>query len=266
VSGLVDAHVHLLPDRLAAAIRRFFEERMPSYCHYPYPWQAARAAIADAGVTRCWSLPYSHKPDVAAPLNRWMAEAFHDDPMVVPGGTVHPGDDVGGVVREALVDLRLRILKIHCSVGAFAPDDERLDPLWREASARGTPVVVHLGHAVDGTTAADEVRPIAAVARRWPEARIVVAHCGAPAVEPVLALLRATRAVHADLTPVGARLTPVDAAALAGLEDRILFGSDAPNTGSAIGTSVAHVRAMGLGADAEAAVLGGNATRLLAPH
>jgi predicted TIM-barrel fold metal-dependent hydrolase len=266
VSAVVDAHVHLLPDRLAAAIRRFFEERMPSYCHYPYPWEQARAAVVAAGVARCWSLPYAHRPDVAAPLNRWMAEAFHHDPVVVPGGTVHPGDDVAGVVREALVDLRLRVLKIHCSVGAFTADDERLDPLWREASARATPVVVHLGHAVDGTTTAEEVAPIADVARRWPDARIVVAHCGAPAVAPVLALLRATRAVHADLTPVGARLAALDAAALAGLEDRILFGSDAPNTGSPIERSVAHVRALGLAPDAEVAILGGNALRLLAPH
>jgi uncharacterized protein len=93
---LVDAHVHLLPDRLAAAIRRFFVERMPHYTGYPYEFAAARAAIQAAGVTRCWTLPYAHKPGMARDLNRWMVETFADDPLVVRGATLHPGDDVGG--------------------------------------------------------------------------------------------------------------------------------------------------------------------------
>lgn len=263
---LVDAHVHLLPDRLADAIRAFFRDRHPDYCLYPHRWREARAALVAAGVARCWSLSYAHRPGIAAPLNRWMAEAFLDDPVVVPGGTAHPGDDVAGVVREALVDLRLRVLKLHCSVGGFVPDDERLDPLWRAASARGTPVVVHLGHAEDGTTRADEVDALARVAGDWPEARIVVAHCAAPAVDSALDLLRRTRHVYADLTPVGPRAAHVTAAAIAGVEDRLLFGSDVPNTGIALEAAVAHVRALGLSDDALVAVLGGTAERLLAPH
>ena len=50
---------------------------------------------------------------------------------------------------------------------------------------------------------------------------------------------------------------------MAGLEDRLLFGSDAPNTGVTIEQAVAHVRSLGLDGDAESAVLGGNAERLL---
>ena len=188
---LVDANVHLLPDRLAAAIRRFFVERLPGYGRYPHEHVAARAAIAAAGVTRCWSLPYAHKPGMARDLNRWMAETFADDPLVVAGAALHPGDDVTANVADALDGLGLRVVKLHCSVGRFAADD----------------------------------------ARRWPEARIVIAHCAAPATAAALALLRSSRAVCADLTPVGPRLAPVSRDDLAGLEDRILFGSDAPNTG-----------------------------------
>src|SRR5262249_2307646 len=104
---LVDAHVHLLPDRLAHAIRRFLVERMPDYEGYPCELAPARAAIAAAGVTRCWSLPYAHKPGLAHDLNRWMGETFADDAMVVPGATVHPADDVAREVAEALDVLRL---------------------------------------------------------------------------------------------------------------------------------------------------------------
>ena len=44
--ALVDAHVHLLPDRLADAIRGFFAARMPDYCRYPHRWAEARADVA----------------------------------------------------------------------------------------------------------------------------------------------------------------------------------------------------------------------------
>jgi hypothetical protein len=260
---LVDAHVHLLPDRLARAIRRFFVERMPDYGGYPCELAPARAAIAAAGVTRCWSLPYAHKPGMARDLNRWMAETFADDAMVVAGATVHPGDDVAGEIAEALDVLGLRVVKLHCSVGDFTPDDPRLDPLWRRVSATGRPVVVHAGHAENGQTTPAELAPLERVARRWPDARIVLAHCGAPATRASLDLLRRAPSLYADLTPVGPLLAAVSREAIAGLEDRLLFGSDAPNTGVTIEQAMAHVRSLRLDGDAESAVLGGNAERLL---
>jgi predicted TIM-barrel fold metal-dependent hydrolase len=261
---LVDAHVHLLPDPLARAIRRFFVERIPDYSGYPCELAPARAAIAAAGVTRCWSLPYAHKPGMARDLNRWMAETFADDAMVVGGATVHPADDVAREVAEALDVLGLRIVKLHCSVGAFAPDDPRLDPLWRHVSTAGCPVVVHAGHAENGLSSAAELTPLERVARRWPDARIVLAHCGMPATSAALDLLRRAPSLYADLTPVGPMLAQVSREAIAGLEDRLLFGSDAPNIGVTIEQAVVHVRALALDADAERAVLGGTAERLLA--
>ena len=262
---VVDAHVHLLPERLAAAIRRFFADLAPSgYMLYPHEHTAALRALRDAGIDRCWTLPYARRPGMASALNRWMAETYGGHATVVPGATVHPGDDVGEVLGEALGTFGLSVLKLHCSVGGFAADDPRLEPLWRRVSASGHPVVVHAGHAVDGTTTAADIAPIAGVARRWPDARIVIAHCGAPAVDTALAVLRATRAVHADLTPIGRALAPIARDAIAGLERRLLFGSDAPNVGVTIEEGLAHVRALGLDAGDEAAVLGGNAERLLA--
>jgi hypothetical protein len=262
---IVDAHVHLLPDRLAAAIRRFFmQHALGSFFTYPHDATSARACIVAAGVDRCWSLPYAHKPGMASALNRWMAEAFAGDPVVVAGATVHPADDVAAVVGEALDALGLRLVKLHCSVGKFDADDARLDPLWRKVSASGHPVVVHIGQSAGGTTDAPELATVGRVAQRWPDARIVIAHCGAPAVDAALAILRETRSTYADLTPIGLALAPVDRARIAGLEQRLLLGSDAPNTGVSIEQAVAHVRALGLDAAAETAVLGGTAERLLA--
>ena len=260
---LVDAHTHLLPDRLAAKIRRALEAYMGPSLAYPYSVAEARAAVIAAGVDRCWSLPYAHKPGMASGLNRWMAETFTRDPVVIPGGTLHPADDVDAVLDEALDELGLPLLKLHCSVGDFAPDDARLEPLWRRVSAEGQPVVVHAGHAVNGLTTAAEIEALGRVARRWPDARIVLAHCGLPAVDAALALLRETRALSADLTGVGAELTAITRETISGIETRLLFGSDAPNAWVRIEDGVAHVRALGLAPDVERAILGDNALRLL---
>jgi predicted TIM-barrel fold metal-dependent hydrolase len=261
---LVDAHTHLLPDRLAAAIRGYFEAHLDA--DLPYPWQAAqvRERLRAAGVTTCWSLPYAHRAGMAGALNRWMAEAFPpSDPVVIPGATLHPGDDVERLLDEALGELSLRVVKLHCAVGGYSPDDARLEPLWKRVSEAGQPVVIHVGRSAQGATTNEEVASLSRVVERWPEARIVVAHCGAPAVGATLALLRRARSVHADLTPVVRTLVPLARGDVTGLERKLLFGSDAPNTSVRVEDAVAYVRSWGLPADDEAAVLGGNARALL---
>ena len=204
-------------------------------------------------------------PASPAALNRWMAETWSGDPLVLPGATVHPDDDVAAIVREAIDELGLTVFKLHCSVGAFSVEDSRLDPLWERVSETGRPVVVHAGRAPEGTAAAEEVEAVGRAAARWPGARIVIAHFGSP--------LRASHArpdpphrqpnVYADLTPVVADPVRLSRADIAGLERRILFGSDTPTVAVSIEDSLARVRGWGLSPADEAAVLGGNAARLV---
>ena len=265
-SPIVDAHTHLFPERLAAAIRAFFVQYLsPDAFHYSSVWKDARAVLEAAGVSRCWTLPYVRQPNGARALNRWMAETFGSDAFVEPGATVHPGDNVRAIVDEAVDELGLRLFKLHCAVGAYALTDERLDPLWRRISGEGTPVVVHLGHSAAGNTEVGELDGLERVARRWPEARIILAHCAAPAVEEALALLHRCPNLHADLTPVVFHLAPLHPGSLAGLEERILFGSDIPNVVVKVEDALAAIRGLGLAPQHEALVLGGNANRLVPP-
>jgi len=263
---IVDAHTHLLPDRLGRAIRAYFLQALPpeSFPYAPEP-DLAHAALRAAGVARCWSLPYVRRPGSASALNRWMAETWRSDALVEPAGTVHPGDDVAAVADEALA-LGLRLFKLHCAVGSFSLDDERLAPLWRLVSDRGLPVVVHLGHSPAGPTEPDELAILDRVAAAWPEARIVLAHLAAPSVDPALLLLHRHRSLHADLTPVVFHPVPVGPGALAGLTHKILFGSDLPSLGLSFGEVVAHVKTLGLAPEEEQAVFAGNADRLVPPR
>lgn len=260
---IVDSHTHLLPDRLAIAIREFFGEHLGGEIPYPCDREGACGALREAGVHSCWALPYVRRAGSASALNQWMASAFKDDPFVEAGATVHPGDDVQALLHEALDVLELAVVKIHCSVGSFQADDPRLDALWSKVSESGHPVVVHAGHAVAGTTASEEIAPLARVAARWPSARLIVAHTGAPAVEETLALMRRAPSVYADLAPVVRDPVGLDTKAIDGLEHRILFGSDAPNVVFPIDEGIRRVRSWQLSDEHEAAILGGNAERLL---
>jgi predicted TIM-barrel fold metal-dependent hydrolase len=194
-----------------------------------------------------------------------MAETWRHDPLVEPAGTVHPGDDVAAVVDEALA-LELRLFKLHCAVGSYSLDDQRLAPLWERVSERRLPVVVHLGHSPAGPTEPDELAALDRVATAWPEASIVLAHLAAPSVQEALALLHRHRSLHADLTPVVFHPVPVSPGSLGGLTHKILFGSDLPSLGLAFGEVVAHVRTLGLTPDEERAVFAGNADRLVPPR
>ena len=266
--GVVDAHTHvLLPPRVATRVRGFFEAYGYDALTYPLDPTVVLAQLADDGVTEAWSLPYAHRPGTARDFNAHSAAAAAgtDGPVrVVPGATVHPGDDdPAGIVAEAVDDLGCRVLKLHCSVGDYQPTDPRLRPALQVCADRGVPVVVHLGHAVDGTTAGDEVGPLAEVAAAMPDVTFIAAHTGHPATAAVVEVMRAHDNVHADLTPVLMDPVAVDATDLEALADRFLFGSDAPNTGLAAGEALARLGALGLSAAARAAIVGGTARRLV---
>ena len=135
---------------------------------------------------------------------------------IVAGATVHPADDDPvGIVRDAVERLGCRVLKLHCSVGDFPADDPRLEPVWAQVERMGMPVVVHVGHGVDGRTHAHEVGPIDVVARRHPAATIIIAHCANPAVDAALDLVERHTSVYADLTPVLTEPTRIPAGRVA---------------------------------------------------
>jgi predicted TIM-barrel fold metal-dependent hydrolase len=267
---VVDAHVHLLPPRLQAAIRGFFDRHGIDSGRFAYPADHGEICdrLAAEGVSEVWSLPYARRPGSAADLNASMAglaAARRGGPVRVIGGcTVHPGDDQPvTLVRSAVEDLGLRVLKLHCSVGDFSPDDPRLDPVWGYAAEIALPVVLHAGHAPDGHTGEAELEPVAEVARRHPGARVIIAHCGHTASQAALRLVAGHEHVYADLTPVIHHPVRVPAAQLSALAGKLLFGSDAPNTGLTVTELLDGLDGGQLPDRAWAALTGGTARRLV---
>ena len=262
---VVDAHVHLHPGRLGEKVREFFAP-MAESLQYPLDHGLVRAQLAAEGFTEIWALPYAHKPGVADGLNestRHIAEA--PGPLsVVAGCTAHPGDpDPAATVRRAVEDLGARVLKLHCSVGDYAADDERLSPMWDYAQQVALPVVVHVGHDTNGQTSDHELGPIQVVAERHPDAVIVIAHCALPAVTDALDLIEGHRHVYGDVTPVMWEPPAIPPDRWRAVGGKLLFGSDAPNSTINAAAHLAAVREQCDTDDHRTSISGGLARRLV---
>jgi predicted TIM-barrel fold metal-dependent hydrolase len=239
VDGVVDAHVHLMPDRLMAAIRGALGRDAGWEFDHPTDPDRMEAALAAAGVERYVALPYAHEPGVADGLNAWVCERAAESTRAVPFASVHAADDD---VREIAVDAfeaGARGLKFQFPVQGFPPDDPRLAPAYEAAADRELAVVMHAGTAPmftdDPNVGVDRFRSFLA---SFPELRVCVAHMGAYEVEAFLDLARAHESVFLDTTfamsSVARRFADFDPAAvpdevLTELSTSIMYGSDYPN-------------------------------------
>jgi len=147
VGGVIDAHMHLMPDRLMTAIRESLSDTAGWSFDHPTDLDSMTEVLERAGVEQCIALPYAHRPGIAPDLNEWICEETADSEMAIPFATVHAADeDVGAIVEEAF-SRGARGLKFQLPVQGFAADDPRLDPAYEVAAEWDYPVLFHAGTA-----------------------------------------------------------------------------------------------------------------------
>jgi len=278
--GLVDTHVHVMPQRLLDRIWAYFDSAGPLVGRpwpitYRWPQDERVAHLRALGVRAFPTLFYAHKPGMAEGLNDWGRDFAreqrahgHDD--VVQSATFFPEPGVLAYTARAL-DEGAKVFKVHVQVGAFDPRDPQLDPVWGLLAEAGIPVVVHTGsgpapgrHTGPG--------PFEQVLARHPRLTAVVAHLGMPEYDAYLELAARHPNVHLDTTMVfvdffdGAqeqtRLARALAPRLADLGDRVVLGTDFPNIPYAYAHQLDALQRPGLGPDWLRAVLWHNGARL----
>lgn len=237
---LVDAHVHVFPDRLFNAVWRWFD-RFGWPIRYRLYADQVIEHLTSRGVQDVVLLHYAHKPGMARAMNAFVAElaARH---RVAAVGTVFPGEpDQEQIVEEAFA-LGLTGLKLHCHVQGVPVDDPRLFPVYQRCAARGVPAVVHAGReprpSAEGlaTLPADPhticgVERTARVLRAFPTLKLCVPHLGADEFPAYRELLLRHDNLWVDTTMMlagyfdGGDPWPVVRAR----PDRVLYGSDFPN-------------------------------------
>jgi hypothetical protein len=272
LEGLVDVHVHFLPDRVMDAVWAYFDQAPGHYgtdwpVNYRTPAEERLKTLQSLGVRAFPALVYPHKPDMAASLNAWARDFAASTPGCVPSGTFFPEPSAPEYVREAL-ELGTRIFKVHVQVGDYDPRSGELDDVWGQLAEAGVPVVVHCGSGpIPGRHTGPG--PFGEVLRKHPRLTAVIAHLGMPEYAEHLALTSYPN-VHLDttmaLTPFTESLMPFPrdlVPRLADLQDRIVLGSDFPNIPYEYAVQLSSLEALDLGDDWLRAVCWSNGARLL---
>ncbi|WP_232660921.1 amidohydrolase family protein [Pseudonocardia sp. TRM90224] len=237
--GLVDVHVHFLPEPVMRKVWAYFDKAQTHYgaawpVHYRLPEAERVAVLEKLGVRTYAPLVYPHKPGMGRWLTEWVTEFAARTPAAVPTATLYPEPDVVEYLRAA-VEAGAKIVKVHVQVGAFDPRDPLLRDAWGLLAEAGVPAVVHCGDGpLRGTyTGLDVFGEVLAAHPRLP---VVLAHAGMPDYVGALDLVHRFENVRIDTTMVGtafsedmAPLPPDWAARLADVADRVVLGTDFPN-------------------------------------
>jgi len=265
---VIDAHVHLFPDRMFDAIWRWFEAHgWP--IRYPLKTPEAIAFLKARGVEHVVALTYSHKPGMARALNAYAAELARREPFVTALGTVLPGEpDAEAIVDEAFA-LGLSGLKLHCHVQCFSPDHDAVGPIYEACARRGLPLVMHAGREPRSLAYRRDPHELCAaerterVLRDHPTLKLCVPHLGADEFDPYLRLLERHENLWLDTTMMLADYFPMKPSPLFfARPERVLYGTDFPNLPYAWDRELTRLRAHGVREGDLEAVLAGNARRL----
>jgi predicted TIM-barrel fold metal-dependent hydrolase len=271
--GLVDVHVHFMPKNVMDKVWAYFDAAGPLIgTAWPIAYRSDEQDRLDRlralGLRAFPSLVYPHKPGMAQWLNSWAADFAARQPDVLQTATFFPEPGAGAYVRAAL-DGGARLFKAHVQVGAYDPRDPLLDEVWGALADAGAPVVVHCGGG-PAPGAFTGPGPFAQVLARHPALTAVIAHLGMPEYAEFLELADRYPRVQLDTTmaftdftelrmPFPGELRP----RLLDLGDRVLLGSDFPNTPYPYAHQVESLLRLDLGEDWLRGVLHHNAARLL---
>ncbi len=270
IPGIVDAHVHFLPDNLQEAVWRWFDRLTPRWpVAYRSPAAERVAVLAQVGVRHHTALAYAHRPGMLRYLNDHTLGLAAEVPAVIPTFTIFPEPGVGAETARCLA-AGGRCVKVHLQVGGFDAVDPLLEDAWRQLADAGTPVVLHAGAVADGS--GNErwcgPEPVRRLLARFPELRLVIAHMGTPDQDAFVDMAERhpglwldTAMVFTDPPYLGP--TPVHLVdRLRSLGDRIVFGSDFPTIPHPFAAQVSGLAALRLGDDWLRDVLWHNGRRL----
>jgi predicted TIM-barrel fold metal-dependent hydrolase len=263
---LIDAHTHLMPERLFKAVRAYFRAHL-WHPFYDAPIEELVETLLACGVGRFVFMPYAHRADMSRSLNYWVANVQATfAPHAIGFGTFHPDDDdlLPELVDEAFVQLGLKGAKLHPQVGRFGLDDPRLDPLYEGAVEHGALLLIHAGRRPEANEHVGS-RSFSRLMRRFPRLKVIVAHAGADEFDAFFDLCGLYEGVFLDTAMVFNNYLggPPPIQRVLEFQDRVIFGSDFPNIPYRLESAIKSILDLRLGRTLEEKLLCTNAARLL---
>lgn len=227
--------------------------RYPDHFNDDFRQQAKRAR---AGVEVDLTVRYEDYAKLSVPEVRTivfggkarLSGVWVDDRYVADCVAQHPDQLIGFLsvdptqegwereLRDGHEVLGLRGIKLLSMYAGFRPDDERLDPLWKYATKRRLPVLLHTGTTFVAQAPLECTLPrhLDRVATRFPEVKLILAHLGHPYEGECVAVIRKHPNAYADISALHYRPFQFYHSLMLvqeyGVWDKLLFGTDYPFT------------------------------------
>ena len=265
---LFDAHVHLMPERLMEAVRRYFRAHLWHPWHeYVGPTESLVPQLLAAGVDYFACSAYAHRGGMAESLNHWIANVQTTfSPHAIAFATFHPddGSDLARLADEAFGRLGLRGVKLHPQVGRFHLDDPRLFPLYERLIERRLPLLVHAGRRPEPNEFVGAAA-FGSLMRRFPDLVAIVAHMGADEFDRFFDLCDRYQDVYLDTCMVFNQHLggPPPLGRVIEHQDRVLYGSDFPNIPYRVESAIQAITDLHLGRAMEEKLFFTNAARAI---
>jgi len=222
--------------------------------------------LDDHGVDHAVVLAETSPVTTGVVSNERVLDLCQGSDRLTPFASFHPleVEDLGQTVRDLAAE-GFRGLKFYPSSQFFFPYDPRLAELYAQAAENGLVVMYHTGTSIYKKSRQRFSEPLRLddPAVDHPDLQIVMAHSGRRLwYEQAFFMAERHDNVWMELSGIPPKRVPEVFPKLDRVGDRVLFGSDFPGVPS-IGGNIEAFRQMPFDDDLKAAILGGNARRLL---
>jgi predicted TIM-barrel fold metal-dependent hydrolase len=198
---IIDAHVHLLPERRTRSLVRWVKKFYPAH---PTSEDITIDEVLDdlsgCGVGKFFNLVFPLKEEETEPLNLFSREIAERYGNVVGFGSMHietPRKDE--VAERCTADYGLAGIKLHPYAQRFEVFSPEFDPLYRKLDELRKPFVVHTGFDLFYNRTQD-FEYLRGILERNPNMPVVFAHALFPRFKLAYELLSEYPQVYLDMT------------------------------------------------------------------
>ncbi len=177
---IIDAHVHMFPDKIAKKTL----DHLSQIAQSPYHTDGTAAGTVQAfdrwGIQTGIVMHIATKPSQQTTINNWAASLQKEYPgRLFCCGTVHPKAEDALEEIDRIRERRLHGIKLHPDYQDFMVDDPQMFPIYEKIADSGLPVVFHTGwDPLSPNCVHASAKGIKKVAKLFPTLKIVAAHMG----------------------------------------------------------------------------------------
>lgn len=175
---VIDAHVHLYPDAIAAKVTPSLAGRFGNAPSFDGTVGGCLAKNASSGIAASMNLPVATKPDSVGHTNDFWA-AYAKGPGVFSLASFHPLVKDKAAETERIASLGFAGIKFHPEYQLFRFNDPGMDDAWAAMSEFGLVAYLHAGgERVFKPPYHSSPSEVALLQKRFPALKIVAAHLG----------------------------------------------------------------------------------------